>query len=1833
MKRICLFVLLVVGTFALRGQGVKCDCAYPIVFVHGWAGSEESWLEFSKQLKPIWGDEIVIPEYVNGAYTAGTVYYANLNAKYSDGQNQQTSLFGDNGVRDVGSYVDDDVILHHQFSNAPELLPNRCVYAISFQAERTILGDPLALITAKHPQFENDPNPFPNESASNQSAPMKQGYALGQMIKTIQQLTGKEKVILVAHSMGGLTSREYLQRKVLSDQSLAFGLNLNGGDHPWWPQPSDPSGHGVAKLFTVGTPHRGSPTGDFQNLLGIAEDALGVSLSPMGLDIASEAVRDMRPYYSIDGLTNQNLIPGSFLYSSSEQEFYNHQNNQYFFFRNYDVSVGDSDGDGVDFNDQVVGINNNTNPNPDGLAWKGSEANPLMGLPDDIKYTYYVSDGMAQAENLILSKIRGYILDEDNRPDDPVVDEYLEDLEQTLDESIDLELPSDGIVFARDQWLYSGGDGSTESFESGNSVPYPVLVMAGQNHPYFSADRITTENYTLHLDNAALCLLYKALDWQNSLFPLIRNFVAGAGFGLQTETTDFEYLFRGLDEGDYPYFAHTITPERWYAGMYNVRADIVPDGSNSELNDDNTTDTDWYKVELSSADVANGNLVFFRAESVPGAISLVEGDVDPYSNDITQSDVLFTHILADTDDFAVAHRGYFQSIPLSDVAPGVYYIRISHLGGSREEDGLGREVYRFGILHSDDRLAVFNTGVNNASFGTHRIGDAPEDEFSLLLDPKRRLLLSGALSDDKLPALQLYSSNSSVWAPSSSNERVTLNAYKMAQNSYDFLHDDLDLTLDKSLYLITDSDIRNNFRFGLFGLGGHFTHGVASPAGQYIHLERDQPQIQDERHASVQDVISHEYFHQYLFASGKLTSDNNETRALQEGFADIFGILAESQAEQIDIDWLMGEDVFTNGSYMRSLANPPMSGESEFYGDNVFGTGYYQASTVLGKFFYLLCEGGSKVLVNQDRVYRVEPVGIEGATSLLFSVLQNDVTSSTRFVELRNFLLAESDLSFGPCSLEANSVKNALYAVGLLGEPAIMVLSVNGEPAECELPNGSATIRMVDDAANYTYQWPGGATGPTVDGLAAGDYVVTITKNAGGCSLEYPFTIERSASFTSRLETQPLTNCNEFDGSATVQVQDRETEMTPGNMEFTWLNAEGNIIGSGVNSLSGLDIGNYSVEVVDADRGCGEVIPFEIVAELPEAKILNAGLTVICTDDEEPEFLTLSVSTVGCVNCTVLEWTSVDGAILQENAGKTVVEVPVREATYRVLIEDENGCQFTDEAPIVLRRQECLSCDELALDYIDFTGVDPCREFTIVAQRPVDPNEIHGPTGQEALRWMAAKDEHSYTVLFENDPVFAEASASKIEIDVPMDAEMDLRTFTVGDFNFANQNFEVPAGNSFYQDRLDLRDSLGVFVDVLAGVDITERKAFWVFEAIDLATGLPPDDPDLGILPVNDTITRAGEGAVHFSVLPIREARTRDTLSAQAAIIFDDNETILTNTEVNTLDAVAPTTVMDTLPEVLDTTVFTLTWSGSDDTLGSGIKSYEVYLSEFGGPFYLHRSGLVDTFLRFEGYVGGDFCFLVKGLDLVGNQEVKTEGETCVRISAGFRLDLTVLLEGPLRSADTLMSDNLRANGYLPRTEPYTNWGYLTTGVGLALGAVDSLLLAKEGSDAVVDWVFLQLRSSLDSSDVVAARPALLRRDGKVTALDGRSAVDFGNVAADSVHLLVFHRNHLPVATMDKFPTGRTETSVDLTDGALALVGGVAATKQVLGLRCLVSGDANGDGTVNAVDRNVYWRVQNGQPYIYPQVNADFNMDGQVNAIDQNIYWRENNSRSTLVEY
>lgn len=160
-----------------------------------------------------------------------------------------------------------------------------------------------------------------------------------------------------------------------------------------------------------------------------------------------------------------------------------------------------------------------------------------------------------------------------------------------------------------------------------------------------------------------------------------------------------------------------------------------------------------------------------------------------------------------------------------------------------------------------------------------------------------------------------------------------------------------------------------------------------------------------------------------------------------------------------------------------------------------------------------------------------------------------------------------------------------------------------------------------------------------------------------------------------------------------------------------------------------------------------------------------------------------------------------------------------------------------------------------------------------------------------------------------------------------------------------------------------------------------------------------------------------------------------------------------------------------------------------------------------------------------------------------------------------------------------------------------------------------------------VDWVLVQIRDKDDNTVILSQRAAFLTTQGKIISARGNQKVQFkDNVPAEG-YIALLHRNHLGVMTA---------TSVDLTkpldfSDPNTPMYGFEPRKIVNGKALLYGGDGNADGSINAVDKNAVWRIQNGQPFIYYDAGGDMNMDGSVNVIDANGYWRVNNGKISQI--
>ncbi|MBK8701461.1 MAG: Ig-like domain-containing protein [Saprospiraceae bacterium] len=246
-----------------------------------------------------------------------------------------------------------------------------------------------------------------------------------------------------------------------------------------------------------------------------------------------------------------------------------------------------------------------------------------------------------------------------------------------------------------------------------------------------------------------------------------------------------------------------------------------------------------------------------------------------------------------------------------------------------------------------------------------------------------------------------------------------------------------------------------------------------------------------------------------------------------------------------------------------------------------------------------------------------------------------------------------------------------------------------------------------------------------------------------------------------------------------------------------------------------------------------------------------------------------------------------------------------------------------------------------------------------------------------------------------------------------------------------------------------------------------------------------------------------------------------------------------------------------------------------------------------------------------------------------------------------------------------LMRDALRDNGfntgtrYIPNMDPYkftptkyteaglqisTEFDHVVPGGTPNTARFDSVktptaVFAITGQEAIVDWVFIELRSKADSTVISGTRSGLLQRDGDVVDLDGYSGLKFPGMAVDSYYVVVRHRSHLGSMTLNPQTPRQLMTLVNFTKADQLDVwdygtnydsnydySGLAMNNDVkFGYRALWAGTFDINGKVKADnpgdDLNTLFFDVFGYPdntslnvnydFAFGYMPGDFNMDGK----------------------
>jgi hypothetical protein len=281
-----------------------------------------------------------------------------------------------------------------------------------------------------------------------------------------------------------------------------------------------------------------------------------------------------------------------------------------------------------------------------------------------------------------------------------------------------------------------------------------------------------------------------------------------------------------------------------------------------------------------------------------------------------------------------------------------------------------------------------------------------------------------------------------------------------------------------------------------------------------------------------------------------------------------------------------------------------------------------------------------------------------------------------------------------------------------------------------------------------------------------------------------------------------------------------------------------------------------------------------------------------------------------------------------------------------------------------------------------------------------DPNGKFGPAGFGPQGFTTGDHAFPYRIDFENDPT-ASAPAQIVTVTDALDPNLDWNTFALTEVGFGDTHIPIPVGSQHFQTTVDTSENGKTFqVQIELGLNAQTGKVFANIYSIDPATGLPPDVLT-GFLPPEDGTGR-GMGYFSYTVRPKAGLPTGTRIRNVATITFDANPAITTDQvddhdpgkgtdptreALATIDAGPPTSRVNPLPAVSNAANFQVSWSGADDFGGSGVRSYDVYVSADGGAFTPWLTDTTRTSATYAGAYGHTYAFSSVATDNVGNRE------------------------------------------------------------------------------------------------------------------------------------------------------------------------------------------------------------------------------------------------------
>lgn len=140
-----------------------------------------------------------------------------------------------------------------------------------------------------------------------------------------------------------------------------------------------------------------------------------------------------------------------------------------------------------------------------------------------------------------------------------------------------------------------------------------------------------------------------------------------------------------------------------------------------------------------------------------------------------------------------------------------------------------------------------------------------------------------------------------------------------------------------------------------------------------------------------------------------------------------------------------------------------------------------------------------------------------------------------------------------------------------LSQPTALFSNISSTAVSCNGGNNAtASVNATGGNAPLTYLWSNGNNSSNINGLSAGTYTVTVT-DANGCTVTNSVSVGQPTALNATISSTPE-SCVGNNGSASLSINGG----TPG-YTYIWSN------GSTTSSINGINAGNYTVTVSDAN--------------------------------------------------------------------------------------------------------------------------------------------------------------------------------------------------------------------------------------------------------------------------------------------------------------------------------------------------------------------------------------------------------------------------------------------------------------------------------------------------------------------------------------------------------------------------------------------------------------------------------------------------------------------------